>query len=84
MTDNLRDPVLGLVARLPPAVPSAVRSDLVRARAHVALEKKRRAETMVSKQTSGGWVADGALYLACVVYIAAAAIEALKFGWPLR
>jgi hypothetical protein len=84
MTHDLRDPVLGLVARLPVAAPSGARSELVRARAHVALEKRRRAETMASKQTAGGRVVDGALYLACVVYVTAAAIEALKCGWPLR
>ncbi|HVQ14884.1 MAG TPA: hypothetical protein VMS40_14890 [Vicinamibacterales bacterium] len=81
MKDDLRDPMLELLARLPP---SAARAEFVRARSLLALEKRRQKRNATRDSKSAGRVVDGALYFACVVYIAAAAIEALKLGWPLR
>jgi hypothetical protein len=84
MKDDLRDPMLELLARLPPSAPSAARAEFVRARSLLALEKRRQKRTATQDPKSGGRVVDGALYFACVAYIAAAAFEALKLGWPLR
>ena len=84
MKDDLRDPMLELLARLPPSAPSAARSEFVRARSLLALEKRRQKRNATRDSKSAGRVVDGALYFACAVYIAAAAIEALKSGWPLR
>jgi len=83
MTSDAHDPLLSLLAHLPAAAPSAACVDLVRARSLVELEKKfRRARR--EKRTASGRAVDAALLLACVVYVAAAAIEAIKSGWPLR
>jgi hypothetical protein len=79
-----RDPILGLLARLPPAAPSAARVELARARSLVELEKRHRKLAPSQNRKVRGRVLDGMLYLACALYIAAAAIEALKLGWPLR
>lgn len=83
MNDDLQDPILGLLARLPSATPSPARAELVRARSHLALEKKLQ-QSAAPRRTPAERAVDAALYLACVVYIAAAAIEAVKLGWPLR
>jgi hypothetical protein len=84
MKDDRHDPVLELLGRLPQSAPSAARAEFVRARSLLALENKRQKPPATHDQKHDGRVADGALYFACVVYIAAAVIEALKLSWPLR
>ena len=84
MKDDLHDPMLELLARLPQSAPSAARAEFVRARSLLALEKRQQKRTATHDRKPDGRVVDGALCVACVVYIAAAAIEALKLGWPLR
>jgi hypothetical protein len=81
MTDDRHDPLVALLARLPVAAPSGPRADLVRARSLVALERKFQ-KPAARQEKSSGRAIDAALLLACAVYVAAAAIEALKSGWP--
>jgi hypothetical protein len=84
MTDDVRDPILGLLARLPFASPSDARVELVRARGRMALERRQQKQVVSPSRTSGRRMVDGALYAACVLYLGAAVFEALKLGWPLR
>lgn len=84
MTGDAHDPLLSLLARLPPAAPSAARGALVRSRSRVALEKKFQQRADRQEPQASGRAADAALLLACVAYVAAAALEVIKSGWPLR
>ena len=82
MTDDVHDPLMSLLARLPQAAPSAARADLVRARSRVALEQTFQKQAAREAPKASGRAVDAALLLACVVYMAAAAIGAFKSGWP--
>jgi len=84
MNDDRQDSILGLLGRLPQAAPSPLRTELVRARALLALEKGHQQRIAAPRRSPGERVVDGALYFACAVYIVAAALEAMKLGWPLR
>jgi hypothetical protein len=78
--DDAGDPLLGLLARLPMDAPSAASIDRVRARAHAVLDMRQQPRISPQRGRFDAGVVDGALFVACFTYLAAAVAVALRLG----
>ena len=78
-TDERRDPILRLLADLPPATPPATRDERVRSRCHHVLARRQRVRARRSGGASPG-IFDATLIAAAGSYAAAAALEALRLA----
>ena len=76
-TDERLDPILRLLADLPPATPMATRDARVRSRCHLVLARRQRVRARRSGLASPG-IFDATLIAAAGSYAAAAAFEALR------
>ena len=85
-TNEMRDPMLRLLANLPPAIPpdTDTLDRRVRSRCHVALERQHRssAHRRGLVITAAGLV-HATLAITAGIYAAAAALEALKLAGML-
>ena len=78
-TNDTRDPILRLLAGLPPATPPATLDRRVRSRCHIALERQQRSSAYRSEPgIIPSAVINAALAITAVSYGAAAAFEALQ------
>jgi hypothetical protein len=78
-TNEMRDPILRLLASLPAAIPPATLDQRVRSRCHVALARRHRLpvhRTQLPIIPAG--VINATLAITAGIYAAAAALEALR------
>jgi len=76
------DPILGMLADVPPPAPRQVRADRVRMRCHEAFARRRLKQAR--RRSAAAFGVDAACFLVLGVYLAGAVTEALRLGSLLR
>jgi hypothetical protein len=77
-TNKMRDPLLRLLASLPPATPPAALDERVRSRCHIVLERRRLPSQRRELPIIPAGLLNAALAITAGMYAAAAALEALR------
>ena len=83
-TNEIRDPMLRLLANLPPAIPTATLNQRVRSRCHVVLERQQKSAAHRNERAiiQAGLI-NATLAITGGIYAAAAALEALRLAGVL-
>jgi hypothetical protein len=82
-TNDMPDPILRLLAHLPPAAPPTAIDQRVRSRCHRALEKQRSRAQPRASAAGSARVIDVALAMTAGIYAVAVAVEALRLAGVL-
>jgi len=72
------DPILRMLAELPPPAPRSGRTDRVRTRCHKAFARRQRKQ--MRRRSAAALAVDAACFLVLGVYLAGVITEALRLG----